>query len=61
MVDDADPDNPKYDVSRWERALNGPAIRILHSVNDSYYSGETLLFWDYTRKSWSAACFHRGA
>ena len=28
------PENPKQDISRWERALNGTAIRILHSVNN---------------------------
>jgi len=25
------PDKPTVDVQRWERALNGQAIRILHS------------------------------
>jgi len=34
------------DVSRWERALNGTAIRTLHSINDGAYGGESLLFWD---------------
>ncbi|MCB2204712.1 hypothetical protein KQI65_08180 [bacterium] len=35
-----------WDVSRWERALNGKAIRILHSVNDGEYGGETMLYWN---------------
>lgn len=35
-----------WDVSRWERALNGKAVRILHSVNDGQYGGETLIIWN---------------
>ena len=27
------PEKPLVDVSRWERALNGKAVRILHSIN----------------------------
>jgi hypothetical protein len=45
------PEKPIIDVSRWERALNGRAIRILHSVNDGAYGGETLLFWDAKKES----------
>lgn len=41
---------PQVDVSRWERALNGQAIRILHSINDGVYGGETLVVWDAVRK-----------
>lgn len=37
---------PKIDVSRWERALNGKAVRVMHSVNDGEYGGETLIVWD---------------
>jgi hypothetical protein len=40
------PEKPIVDVSRWERALNGKAIRVLHSVNDGAYGGETLILWD---------------
>jgi len=43
---DSTPDKPKVDVARWERALNGNAVRILHSVNDGQYGGETLIVWD---------------
>ena len=39
-------DSEAWDVSRWERALNGKAVRILHSVNDGQYGGETLIFWN---------------
>jgi hypothetical protein len=45
------PEKPLFDVQRWERALNGKAIRILHSVNAGEYGGETLLFWDEKQKS----------
>lgn len=34
------------DIQHWERVLNGQAIRIMHSVNDGEYGGESLLFWD---------------
>ncbi|MBM3331859.1 hypothetical protein FJY68_08420 [candidate division WOR-3 bacterium] len=37
---------PLVDVSRWERALNGMAVRNLHSVNDGEYGGETTIFWN---------------
>ena len=42
---------PAIDVSRWERALNGQAIRVLHSVNDGEYGGESLMFWDKEKNS----------
>src|SRR6266404_8552900 len=44
------PDKPTVDVGRWERALNGQAIRRLHSVNDGAYGGEALLFWNDQKK-----------
>lgn len=34
------------DVSRWERAMNGQAVRNLHSVNDGEYCGETIVYYD---------------
>lgn len=45
------PEKPMIDVSRWERAMNGQAIRILHSINQGEYGGETLLFWDDEKQS----------
>src|SRR5262245_33334512 len=27
------PEKPRFDISRWERALNGKAVRVVHSVN----------------------------
>ena len=46
-----DAENPVYDVSRWERALNGQAIRILHSLNNGEYGGETIIYWDSEKES----------
>ncbi|OUS25948.1 hypothetical protein A9Q98_11700 [Thalassotalea sp. 42_200_T64] len=34
------------DVTTWVRALNGKAIRTLHSINEGMYGGESLIFWD---------------
>lgn len=44
-------ERPIFDVSRWEVALKGKAIRITHSVNDGIYGGETIVMWDPDRKS----------
>jgi hypothetical protein len=40
------PDQPMVDIMRWERALNGKAVRVLHSLNDGSYGGETIFMWD---------------
>ena len=45
------PEKPLFDVSRWERALNGKAVRVLHSVNDGVYGGETIIIWDAKKNS----------
>jgi hypothetical protein len=45
------PEKPVIDVSLWERALNGKAVRVLHSINDGVYGGETLITWDEKTKS----------
>ncbi len=44
-------ENPIFDVSNWERILNGMAIRIMHSVNDGEYGGETIITWDTKKNS----------
>lgn len=44
-------EKPMVDVSRWERALNGKAVRIVHSVNDGMYGGETTILWDSKKNS----------
>ena len=46
VVAGSDSAKQTVDVSKWERALNGRAVRILHSVNDGAYGGETIVFWD---------------
>jgi hypothetical protein len=48
---DSKPDKPTVDVARWERALNGKAVRLLHSINDGGYGGETIIIWDEKQKS----------
>lgn len=45
------PEKPQVDVARWERAMNGQAVRILHSINRGDYGGETLLYWDREKKT----------
>lgn len=44
-------DKPAIDISRWERALNGKAIRILHSLNQGEYGGESIIFYDKQQKT----------
>jgi hypothetical protein len=40
------PEKPTIDIARWERALNGHAVRISHSINDGLYGGESIVMWD---------------
>jgi hypothetical protein len=40
------PEKPVIDIARWERALNGQAVRLTHSINNGSYGGETLIVWD---------------
>src|SRR5206468_11841568 len=47
----ATPNTPQVDVPRWERALTGKAVRILHSINDGVYGGESMIVWDEKKKS----------
>jgi hypothetical protein len=47
----ANQERPVIDVMRGERAMNGKAVRILHSVNDGEYGGETIIMWDAQKKS----------
>lgn len=44
-------DKPVVDVAHWERALNGKAVRITHSINDGAYGGESIVMWDDQKKS----------
>ncbi len=47
---DSTPENPRVDVQRWEWALNGQGIRIVHSLNDGEYGGETMVMYDRERE-----------
>ncbi len=45
------PENPLVDVARWDRILNGQAVRMAHSINDGAYGGETVFRWDPQKKA----------
>lgn len=49
-LNESTPEKPMVDVSRWERALGGMAVRNVHSVNDGEYGGETIVYWDRERQ-----------
>jgi hypothetical protein len=34
-------EKPTVDVARWERALNGQAVRVLHSINQGVYGAKS--------------------
>lgn len=40
------PEKPIVDIAKWELVLNGQAIRVMHSVNNGEYGGETMIVWD---------------
>ena len=48
---DSTPERPQADVMTWERILNGKAVRVLHSINNGEYGGETIITWDNAAKS----------
>ena len=43
---DSTPENPTYNIQHQERAFNGNAIKITHSVNNGEYGGESMIMWD---------------
>ncbi len=45
------------DVSSWNVALNGKALKVVHSVNDGDYGGESFIFWDKKSKTYKAFYF----
>jgi hypothetical protein len=47
---DSKPEKPTVDVVRWERVLNGQGVRVMHSINQGVYGGETMFIWDEKRK-----------
>jgi len=42
---------PAVDVSRFELALNGQAVRNRHSIDDGAYGGETFILWEEAKQS----------
>lgn len=44
-------DTVSIDRSHWQRALNGNAIKTIHSINDGEYGGESIIFWDDKQQS----------
>jgi len=42
---------PIQDISHWQRALNGMAIKTRHSINEGEYGGESMIFWDRQKQS----------
>lgn len=44
-------EKPVIDISRWELALGGKAVRVMHSINDGEYGGETIIMWDAAKES----------
>jgi hypothetical protein len=45
------PDKPVVDILHAERALNGKAVRFLHSINEGSYGGETIYMWNEEKKA----------
>ena len=50
-------EKPQFDVTRWEVAFKGKAIRCRHSVNDGVYGGETIIMWDPEKKALASFYF----
>lgn len=46
-----EPGKKMTDHSYWQRALNGQAIKVIHSVNDGEYGGESIIFYDQAKQS----------
>ena len=44
-------ERPLHDVLSAEQILNDKAVRLLHSINDGVYGGETLVTWDADAKN----------
>jgi hypothetical protein len=50
-MDNSTPEKPVINVFRWESALGGQAVRIVHSINDGEYGGESMVVWDSEKES----------
>lgn len=51
MLSQPGADKAVIDRSHWSRALNGQAIKTVHSINDGEYGGESFIFWDEKQQS----------
>ncbi|QOL24732.1 hypothetical protein LP316_10360 [Thalassotalea sp. LPB0316] len=47
----AEGERPVIDVTRWERALNGKALKTIHSINNGEYGGESYIFFDHDKQA----------
>ena len=50
-------EQPVFDISHWERILNGMAIKITHSVNDGEYGGISIISWYENKNSLVSSYF----
>ena len=50
-------EKPVFDISYWERILNGMAIKITHSVNEGEYGGISIITWDENKSSLVSSYF----
>ena len=50
-------EKPVFDISYWERILNGMAIKITHSVNNGEYGGISIITWDQNKSSLVSSYF----
>ncbi len=53
-------DKTVIDRAYWSRALNGQAIKTVHSINDGAYGGESFIFWDEAKQSLAYYYFTTG-
>ncbi|WP_020399629.1 hypothetical protein [Kordiimonas gwangyangensis] len=44
--DGSDESEASADISKWEWAMHGRAVRITHAVGGGSYGGESLIHWD---------------
>ncbi len=44
-------DKSIVDLSHWERALGGQAVRVRHTANQGMFTGEMIIIWDPVIKS----------
>ena len=51
------PEKPIFDIQYWERILNGNGVKIIHSVNDGEYGGESIIMWDLISNSFKSWYF----